>query len=138
MIIGTGSDIVDIRRIEKSLDRFGARFEERIFTPREREKASSRSKAGAKAIASTYAKRFAAKEACAKALGTGLNEGVFWQDMEVANQPGGAPTMQLTGGALKRLQSMTPAGKQAFIHVSLSDEYPYAQAHIIISTEAVA
>ena len=138
MILGTGSDITDIRRIEKSLARFGARFEERLFTKGEQAKAKARSKAGEKIVASTYAKRFAAKEACAKALGTGMNWGVFWRDMEVVNQPGGAPTMRLSNGALKRLQTMTPEGMQAFIHVSLSDEYPYAQAQVIISAERVA
>ena len=138
MILGTGSDITDIRRIEKSLARFGARFEERLFTKGEQAKARGRSKAGEKIVASTYAKRFAAKEACAKALGTGMNWGVFWRDMEVVNQPGGAPTMRLSNGALKQLQTMTPEGMQAFIHVSLSDEYPYAQAQVIISAERVA
>jgi holo-[acyl-carrier protein] synthase len=133
MILGIGNDIIDITRIEQSLARFGKRFENRIFTAGEQKKAHSRSKGGAKIIASTYAKRFAAKEACAKALGTGLNHGVFWRDMEVVNLPGGAPTMQLTGGALKRLQKITPKGQTASIHLSLTDEYPLAQAYIIIS-----
>ncbi len=95
MILGTGNDTTDIRRIEQSLARFGARFENRVFTPGERQKATSRAKAGERIVASTYAKRFAAKEACAKALGTGMRAGVFWRDMEVVNIPGGAPTMRL-------------------------------------------
>ena len=132
MILGIGSDITDIRRIEKSLARFGARFEHRIFTASEQDKANSRAHPER-----TYAKRFAAKEACAKALATGMNRGVYWHDMEIVSQPGGAPTMRLTGGALTRLQAMTPPNMQAFIHVSLSDEYPYAQAQVIISAESV-
>ncbi len=131
MILGIGSDITDIRRIEKSLERFKERFEQRIFTEAEQKKATSRAYP-----ARTYAKRFAAKEACAKALGTGMNLGVFWRDMEVVNRTGGAPSMRLSGGALKRLQAMTPKGMEAFIHVSLSDEYPYAQAQVIISAES--
>ncbi len=130
MILGIGNDITDIRRIEKSLARFGVRFEERIFTDTERQKAASRH-----IPAPTYAKRFAAKEACAKALGTGLRRGVFWRNMEVVNAPSGAPTMRLTGGALARLESMTPAGMHPIIHLTLSDEYPYASAHVIISAE---
>jgi len=133
MILGAGSDITDIRRIEKSLARFGARFENRVFTEREQNKAKGRRKAGEKIVAATYAKRFAAKEACAKALGTGLRAGTFWRDMEVVNLAGGAPTMQLRGGALAQLQNLTPKGMRAMIHVSLSDEYPYAQAQVIIS-----
>jgi len=136
MIIGMGSDMTDIRRIEKSLARFGERFENRVFTPRERQKAATRKKAGAKMIAATYAKRFAAKEACAKALGTGMNSGVFWQDMEVINLPTGAPTMQLSGGALVRLKAITPNNTEAHIHLTLTDEYPYALAHIVITAES--
>jgi len=132
VILGTGSDIVDIRRIERSLMRFGERFEKRVFTENEQHKARRREKAGAKIVAATYAKRFAAKEACAKALGTGLRQGVFWRDMEVVNLLGGAPTILLTGGALARLEAMTPAGMQALIHVSLTDDYPQAQAHVIV------
>ncbi len=132
MIIGTGNDITDIRRIEQALARFGQRFEERIFTPLEQHKALSRAKAGPRSVASTYAKRFAAKEACAKALGTGLRHGVFWRDMEVVNLPTGQPTMRLTGGALARLQRMLPPGTKAAIHLTLTDDYPSAQAHIII------
>ena len=135
MIIGVGSDIIDIRRIEESLARFGTRFENRIFTKGEQLKAHSRDKAGMKVVAATYAKRFAAKEAMAKALGTGLNQGVFWRDMEVVNQPGGAPTLRLTGGALKKLQSMMPQGTRPAVFLTLTDEYPTAQAHVIISAE---
>ena len=127
MILGIGNDTIDIRRIEKSLKRFGARFENRVFTQGEQRKARSRAN-----VAATYAKRFAAKEACAKALGTGLRMGVFWRDMEVVNLPSGAPTIKLYGGALERLDAMTPADMKTSIHVTLSDEYPYAQAQIII------
>jgi holo-[acyl-carrier protein] synthase len=132
MILGLGNDMIDIRRIEKSLGRFGARFENRVFTAREQQKAHSRENAGEKIVAATYAKRFAAKEACSKALGTGLRRGVFWRDMEVINAASGAPAMRLTGGALKRLESMTPSGKKAVIHLTLTDEYPWAQAQVII------
>ena len=128
MIIGLGSDLCDVRRIEKVLERHGERFLARIFTPAERAKADSRANR-----AETYAKRFAAKEACAKALGTGLRRGVFWRDMGVVNLPGGRPTMRLTGGALARLQAITPAGCEARIEVSLTDEGPTAQAIVIIS-----
>lgn len=134
MIIGMGSDMVDIRRIEALLARFGARFEQRVFTDGEQRKAKSREKAGIKIVAGTYAKRFAAKEACAKALGTGLNQGVFWRDMEVVNLPSGAPTLRLSGGAMARLQHITPQGKESAIHLSLSDDYPWAQAQVIIET----
>jgi holo-[acyl-carrier protein] synthase len=128
MIIGLGSDLCDVRRIEKVLERHGERFLARIFTPVERAKADRRANR-----AETYAKRFAAKEACAKALGTGLRRGVFWRDMGVVNLPGGRPTMKLTGGALARLQAITPAGCEARIEVSLTDEGPTAQAIVIIS-----
>jgi holo-[acyl-carrier protein] synthase len=127
MIIGLGSDLSDIRRVEKSLERFGDRFVNRCFT--EVEQARSERKPGR---AASYAKRFAAKEACAKALGTGIRHGVFWRDMGVANLPSGKPTMVLTGGALERLQAITPAGCRAVIHVSLTDDHPYAQAFVII------
>jgi holo-[acyl-carrier protein] synthase len=127
MIIGLGSDLSDIRRVEKSLERFGERFTNRCFTDIER--AHSERKPDR---AASYAKRFAAKEACAKALGTGIKAGVFWRDMGVANLPSGKPTMALTGGALKRLQAITPEGCKAVIHVSLTDEHPYAQAFVII------
>ena len=133
MIIGLGSDLCDVRRIEKVLERHGERFLARIFTPSERAKADRRANR-----AETYAKRFAAKEACAKALGTGLRRGVFWRDMGVVNLPGGRPTMQLTGGALARLQAITPAGCEARIEVSLTDEGPTAQAIVIISAVPLA
>jgi holo-[acyl-carrier protein] synthase len=128
MIIGIGSDIIDARRIAKTIERHGERFLGRIFTPAERAKAEGRAKA-----IETYAKRFAAKEACAKALGTGFRRGVFWRDMGVVNLPSGRPTMKLTGGALARLQAITPAGCEAQIDVSLTDEGPTAQAIVIIS-----
>lgn len=133
MIIGTGSDIMDIRRIEQTLSRYGQKFANRIFTAGEQAKAQSRSGGGKRNnTASTYAKRYAAKEACSKALGTGFSNGVFWRDMEVVNLPSGKPTMKLTGGAAKILAAITPAGKTAQIHLSLTDEYPYAQAWVII------
>jgi holo-[acyl-carrier protein] synthase len=127
MIVGLGSDLADIRRVEKSLARFGDRFVERCFT--EVERARSERKPGR---AASYAKRFAAKEACAKALGTGIRHGVFWRDMGVVNLPSGQPTMALTGGALARLQAITPPGHRAVIHLSLTDDHPYAQAFVII------
>ena len=127
MIIGIGSDISDVRRIEKSLDRYGTRFTRRLFTEAERAKADAR-----KQRAATYAKRFAAKEACAKALGTGLSRSVFFKDMEVVNLPSGQPTMRLTNGALKRLEEITPKGMQAVIHLTITDELPLAQAFVII------
>ena len=128
MILGLGSDLVDIRRIEKVLARHGDRFIQRIFTPVEVAKAERRA-----TRIDTYAKRFAAKEACAKALGTGFRKGVFFRDMGVVNLPSGRPTMKLTGGALKRLNEITPAGYEARIDISLTDEYPLAQAIVIIS-----
>ena len=128
MIIGLGSDIVDVRRIKDVLDRHGERFLDRCFTPLERTKADRRARR-----IETYAKRFAAKEACAKALGTGLAQGVFWRDMGVVNLPGGRPTMKLTGGALKRLQAITPKGCEARIDVTIADEGPTAQALVVIS-----
>jgi holo-[acyl-carrier protein] synthase len=128
MIIGIGSDLCDVRRIEKALARFGERFVKRVYTDTERRKAEGRV-----GLAATYAKRFAAKEACAKALGTGLNRGVYWRDMGVVNLPGGRPTMKLTGGALKRLVAITPKGCEARIDVTLTDEGPTAQALVIIS-----
>lgn len=131
MILGIGSDIIDIRRIEKTLARFGERFTQRIYTERERARAGRRPDQ----LAATYAKRFAAKEACAKALGTGLKQGVFWRDMGVANLPSGQPTMRLTGGAARRLERLTPPGHVAHIHVSLTDDYPLAVAFVIISAE---
>ncbi|MDO8876668.1 MAG: holo-ACP synthase [Pseudolabrys sp.] len=128
MILGMGSDLCDARRIAKTIERHGERFLNRIFTPLERAKAERRANA-----AETYAKRFAAKEACSKALGTGMRAGVFWRDMGVVNLPSGRPTMKLTGGALRRLQSMLPPGHEASIDVSLTDEGPMAQAIVIIS-----
>jgi holo-[acyl-carrier protein] synthase len=127
MILGIGSDLADIRRIQTSLDRFGDRFTHRIFTDLER--ARSERKADR---AGSYARRFAAKEACAKALGTGLSHGVFWRDMGVANLATGQPTLALTGGAAVRLAAMTPAGLIAKLHLSLTDDHPYAQAFVII------
>lgn len=134
MIIGLGQDITDIRRIEKTLQRFGMRFEARVFTDRERAKAASRADAGLKVVAGTYAKRFAAKEACSKALGTGLSMGTRWRDMEVVNLLSGQPTISLTGRAQERLKKLIPADKIPIIHLSLTDEYPYAMATVIIST----
>lgn len=127
MIIGLGSDLSDIRRVEKSLERFGERFTNRVFTEIERTRSERKTDRAA-----SYAKRFAAKEACAKALGTGIRHGVFWRDMGVANLPSGKPTMVLTGGALERLKAITPAGHEATIHLSLTDDHPYAQAFVII------
>lgn len=127
MIIGIGSDLIDIRRIQRSLDRFGDRFINRIFTEIEQAKSDGR-----KERAASYAKRFAAKEACSKALGTGLSHGVFWKDMGVVNQPGGKPTFQLTNGAAARLQEMMPIGCEAAIHLTITDDYPLAQAFVII------
>ncbi|HEY7459570.1 MAG TPA: holo-ACP synthase [Xanthobacteraceae bacterium] len=128
MIIGMGSDITDIRRIEKVIGRHGDRFLDRIFTEAERARAERRAHPMA-----TYAKRFAAKEACAKALGTGMRRGVWWRDMGVINLPSGRPTMQLTGGALRRLQAITPPGCEARIDLTISDEWPLAQAIVVIS-----
>ena len=127
MIIGIGSDLIDIRRVEKSIERFGTRFTERCFTPIERRKSDAR-----KNRAASYAKRFAAKEACSKALGTGLAQGVFWRDMGVVNLPSGKPTMQLTGGAAARLAAMVPDGHQAVIHLTITDDFPLAQAFVIL------
>ncbi|WP_395664801.1 holo-ACP synthase [Methylocella sp.] len=127
MILGFGVDMCDIRRIEDSLARFGRRFSERCFTETERRKSDARA-----GRAASYAKRFAAKEACAKALGTGMRAGVAWRDMGVVNLPSGRPTLALTGGALLRLEAMTPRGMKAFAHLSLTDEFPWAQAQVII------
>lgn len=130
MIIGIGSDLIDIRRVERSIERFGDRFLDRIFTETEREKSDSRAQRAA-----SYAKRFAAKEACAKALGTGLRHGVFWRDLGVVNLPGGKPTMALTGGALERLRQITPEGHNPQIDLTITDDFPLAQAIVIISAE---
>jgi len=132
MIIGIGSDLCDVRRIERMIDRYGERFLARIFTATERARAERRANRF-----ETYAKRFAAKEACAKALGTGLRAGVFWRDMGVVNLPSGRPAMKLTGGALKRLQAITPASYEARIDVSITDEGPMAQALVVISAVPV-
>jgi holo-[acyl-carrier protein] synthase len=131
MILGIGSDLIDIRRVEKSIERYGGRFLERIFTPVERAKSDRRAQRGA-----SYAKRFAAKEACAKALGTGLSSGVFWRDMGVVNLPGGKPSLQLTGGALRRLEELTPKGHMAQIDLTITDDFPLAQAIVVISALA--
>lgn len=128
MIIGLGSDLCDARRIEKVLARHGERFLDRVFTATERAKAERRANR-----VETYAKRFAAKEACSKALGTGIRRGVWWRDMGVVNLPSGRPTMQLTGGALARLQALTPPGCEARIDLSITDDWPLAQAFVIIS-----
>jgi holo-[acyl-carrier protein] synthase len=132
VILGIGSDLTDIRRIEKSLERFGERFTRRVFT--ERERARSERKPDVKGLrASSYAKRFAAKEACAKALGTGVpRRGVHWADMGVVNAPSGQPTMALTGGAAERLRAITPSGFTPHIHLTLTDDHPYAQAFVVI------
>jgi holo-[acyl-carrier protein] synthase len=131
MILGLGSDLIDIRRVEKSIERFGDRFLDRIFTEVEKTKSDRRTQRAA-----SYAKRFAAKEACAKALGTGLNRGVYWRDMGVVNLPGGKPTMKLTGGALRRLEAITPPGHTAAIDLTITDDFPLAQAIVIISAVA--
>ncbi|MCB1453920.1 MAG: holo-ACP synthase [Rhizobiaceae bacterium] len=127
MIVGIGSDLIDIRRVEATLERFGERFINRVFTPVEQARSERR-----KQRAASYAKRFAAKEACAKALGTGLSRGVFWRDMGVVNLRGGKPTMNLTGGAAVRLSEMLPANHRALIHITITDDHPLAQAFVII------
>ena len=128
MILGLGSDIIDMRRIAKTIDRFGDRFTQRCFTETERRRSDRRA-----SRAESYARRFAAKEACAKALGTGFRDGVFWRDLGVANLPSGKPTLVLTGGAAKRLAAMVPPGMKAQIDVSMTDDPPLAQAIVIIS-----
>ncbi|MBU6498912.1 MAG: holo-ACP synthase [Rhodospirillales bacterium] len=130
MILGLGSDICDIRRVERVLERHGERFIGRVFTPAERTRAERRN---GQNRAGTYAKRFAAKEACAKALGTGFRHGVFMSDLGVVNLPGGQPTLRLAGGAAARLRQMTPPGMTARIDLTMTDEYPYAYAQVIIS-----
>ena len=127
MIIGLGSDLIDIRRVEKTLERFGERFTHRCFTEIERTKSDRR-----KERAASYAKRFAAKEACSKALGTGLRQGVFWRDMGVVNLPTGQPTLSLTGGAATRLLKITPEGRTCQIHLTITDDWPLAQAFVIL------
>ena len=128
MILGIGNDLIDIRRIEQTLDRFGDRFINRVFTETERKKSNKRL-----SRAASYAKRFASKEACSKALGTGFRKGVFWCDMGVTNLPSGKPTMTLTGGALKQLEDLTPDGMTAQIDLTITDDFPLAQAIVIIS-----
>ncbi|KIZ41490.1 MULTISPECIES: holo-ACP synthase [Rhodopseudomonas] len=137
MIIGIGSDLCDITRIAKVIERHGERFLERVFTDVERARAGRRDKQP-KLVAATYAKRFAAKEACSKALGTGIRQGVWWRDMGVVNLRGGRPTMLLTGGAKARLDALTPEGFEARIDLSITDEWPLAQAFVIISAEIAA
>ena len=133
MIIGLGNDLCDIRRVEESLARFGERFIKRCFTETEQRKSDRRAQRAA-----SYAKRFAAKEACAKALGTGFRAGVFWRDMGVVNLPSGKPTMALTGGAAARLAAITPPGFEAVIHLTITDEHPLAQAIVIIEAVPAA
>jgi holo-[acyl-carrier protein] synthase len=130
MIIGLGSDVIDIRRMERTIAKYGDRFIERIFTPVERAKAERRAE---RRRVATYAKRFAAKEAAAKALGTGFRAGVFWRDLGVVNLPSGQPTLCLTGGAAERLRAITPPGHAAQITLTMTDEYPYAQAMVVIA-----
>jgi holo-[acyl-carrier protein] synthase len=132
MILGIGSDISDARRIAKVLERHGDRFIDRVFTPIERAKAEKR-----RNRVETYAKRFAAKEACAKALGTGLRGGVWWRDMGVVNLPSGRPTLELTGGAKRRLLAITPKGYEARIDLTITDEGPMAHAFVVISAIAI-
>ena len=130
MILGVGSDLIDIRRIEKTISRYGERFLDRIFTETERRRCDRRANRAA-----SYARRFAAKEAAAKALGTGFRRGVFWRDLGVVNMPGGQPGMQLTGGALARLAAITPPGMTAHLALTITDEPPLAQAFVIITAE---
>lgn len=132
MILGVGNDMVDIRRIEQTLERFGDRFVNRIFTDVEQAKSDRRAQRAA-----SYAKRFAAKEACSKALGTGFRKGVFWRDMGVVNLPSGRPTLKLTGGAARHLETLVPDGMKADIHLTITDDFPWAQAIVIISSVPV-
>lgn len=133
MIIGVGTDLLDIRRIERTIERFGDRFRDRVFTAAERHRCDKRVNRAA-----CYAQRYAAKEACSKALGTGLRQGVFWKDMVVSNLPSGKPVMALTGGARRRLDAITPSGMIAEIEVTMTDEYPMAQAVVVISAVPAA
>ncbi len=133
MIIGIGNDMIDIRRVERTIERYGERFLERVFTETERVKSDGRTMRSA-----SYAKRFAAKEACAKALGTGFRQGVFWRDMGVVNLPSGRPTLQLTGGAARALAQLTPDGHEVRIDLSITDDFPTAQAIVIISAIRVS
>ena len=133
MILGIGTDLANIERIEATLTRFGTRFKDRVFTEREQRKAEGRPRA----IAATYAKRWAAKEACSKALGTGLRMGISWKDMAVTNLRSGQPEMHVTGWAAERLREMTPAGNEAVIHVTLTDDHPWAQAFVVIEARPI-
>ena len=133
MILGIGTDLANIERVQGVLDRFGDRFRNRVFTPREQSKAASRVDEAA-----TYAKRWAAKEACSKALGTGLRMGISWRDMAVSNLRTGQPVMHVTGWAAERLAAMTPAGHEAIIHVTLTDDHPWAQAFVLIEARPIA
>jgi holo-[acyl-carrier protein] synthase len=132
MILGLGNDIIDIRRVERTIERYGDRFLSRVFTDIERRKSDGRA-----GRAASYAKRFAAKEACAKALGTGFRQGVFWRDMGVVNLPSGRPTLELTGGALQALAELTPEGHKVRIDLTITDDFPMAQAIVIISAYRV-
>jgi len=132
VILGLGNDLIDIRRVEKSIERFGERFLARVYTDIERAKSDRRAQRAA-----SYAKRFAAKEACSKALGSGRRRGVFWRDMGVIKLPGGKPSMRLTGGALKRLEEITPQGHRAQIDLTITDDFPLAQAIVVISAVPV-
>jgi len=134
MILGIGTDLCNIERIEGTLERFGDRFLQRVFTEREQRKAESRPRA----VAATYAKRWAAKEACSKALGTGLRMGIAWKDMAVSNLRTGQPVMHVTGWAKDRLDAMTPPGHEAIIHVTLTDDHPWAQAFVVIEARPIA
>ncbi|AXQ94442.1 holo-ACP synthase [Cereibacter azotoformans] len=133
MILGIGTDLANIERVEKTLARFGDRFRNRVFTPLEQARAERRAD-----VAGTYAKRWAAKEACSKALGTGLRMGIAWKDMSVANLVTGQPVMELTGWAAERLAAMTPPGHEAIVHVSLTDDHPWAQAFVVIEARPLA
>ncbi|QPZ92748.1 holo-ACP synthase [Thioclava electrotropha] len=133
MILGIGTDLANIERIERTLDRFGDRFRNRVFTETEQRKAERR-----KDVAGTYAKRWAAKEACSKALGTGLRMGIAWKDMAVTNLPTGQPVMQVTGWAADRLKEMTPEGYESVIHVTLTDDHPWAQAFVVIEARKLS
>lgn len=133
MILGIGTDLANIERIERTLERFGDRFRNRVFTETEQRKAERR-----RDVAGTYAKRWAAKEACSKALGTGLRMGIAWRDMAVTNLPTGQPVMELTGWAADRLKDMTPEGYEAIIHVTLTDDHPWAQAFVVIEARKLS
>ena len=133
MILGIGTDLANIERIQGTLDRFGDRFRNRVFTDTEQAKAEWR-----KDVAGTYAKRWAAKEACSKALGTGLRMGIAWRDMAVSNLETGQPVMAVTGWAAERLENMTPKGHEAIIHVTLTDDHPWAQAFVVIEARPIA